>query len=229
MEQSGIDEDLETLTKWYTAYMTQVELAEVLDAPDSESLDFLEAYEAEALHLMGDIDVTDGFCSTCHTMLDNWPDFEGQEERVVMTDGNKGPRIYPYSSSTDLNPGAWIEHDSRVKCVLPCQGQIVRLDSAARKGCRFCGLVLQTLKNRHWLVLYRFIERRLCRLGKPSKISFVVHTLENWGGKFDVIELGFPGRLFHRFEMIYLPRLYIFRHRDYCELAKCFRASNPVF
>lgn len=212
-----MDEDLETLEEWYTDYMTQTDPPSAFDASNSESPDLLEASEAKTLQLMRDIDVTNGFCSTCHTMLDNWPDLEPWKEgQVPMTDGDKAPRIFPYSPPTDLYPGAWIEHDRKVKCVLPFHGQIVQLDSAARKGCRFCGLALQTIKDRHFLVLYKLIERRLCRLGKSSKISFVVYTWKDRARTFDVIELGFPGRLFHEVGMSAPLRLFVFRQGKLC-------------
>lgn len=221
MEQGSIDEDLATLEEWYTEYMTQEDPAVAIDTSKSESLDLLEAYEAETLQLMRGIDVIDGFCSTCHTMLDNWPDLEPwMEGQASMTDGDKGPRISPYSSSTDLYPGALIEHENRVKYVLPWQGQIARLDSAARKGCRFCALALQTVKDDDQLVLYRLIESRLCRLGKPSKISFVVYTMKDRARNYDIIDFGFPGRLFHEcvisHHVFRPPFLFVFRQGKSC-------------
>lgn len=123
MAQGRIDEDLKIVEGWYTEYMTQKDAAATRDPPDSESLDLVQASEAETLQLMREIDVTDGFCSTCHTMLDNWPDLEERGERLVaMNDGDNGPRIYPYSPSTTPNPATWVKLDYDVKYVLPCQG-----------------------------------------------------------------------------------------------------------
>lgn len=230
MEQASIDDDLETLEQWYTEYMTQNDPTAIHDASDSEALDLLEASEAETLQLTRDIDVTDGFCSTCHTMLNNWPDFETPEERrVSMTDEIKGSIIRLYSPFTELYPGSLINHDDRIKFVLPCQGQIVRLDSAARKGCRFCGLTLQTIKDSNWLALYRIIERRLRILGKPSKISLVVDILDTQNRLYDCIQVGFPGRLFPVFASFNPPTLMAFHDGKYCQLIGHFRGSNLMF
>lgn len=91
MEPGNIEEDLDTLEEWYTEYMTLNDPTAAHDASDSESLDLLEAYEAEISQLLRDIDVTDGFCSTCHTMLNNWPHLKPQDlYRFDMTDRNEG-------------------------------------------------------------------------------------------------------------------------------------------
>lgn len=229
MEQDSIDENLETLEAWYAEYMTQNDPTAAHDGPDSESLGLLEAYKAETLDLIGDIDVTDGFCSTCHTMLDNWPHLEGRDpSQVAMTDGSEGSGIDPYLPSTGLQPGAWIEHNNVVKYVLPCQGQIVRLEAASKKGCRFCGLALQAIKNDNRLLLYRLIDRRLHKLGKPSKISLVVWSWKPPGQEGNIIELGFPGRLFHRTDSFGPSTLFTTPDGNYCQLIKEFR-SNPMF
>lgn len=230
MEQRSIDKYLEDLEEWYAQYTTQKDPIALPDLQDPESLDPPDQSEAETLQLMSDIDVTDGFCSICHTMLNNWPDLEPRGEGQVATnDGSNGPRVYPYSPSIDLSPGVWIEYDEDVKCVLACQGQIVRLDAATRKGCRFCGLALQELKRRDWLELYRLIERRLHRLGKPSAIPLVAYTWRDRARAFDVVELGFPGRLFHEDASYKPPRLFAFCDGKYCQSLKHTRPVNAMF
>lgn len=229
MEQGSIDEDLQILDEWYTEYMKQEDPTAAFDASNSESLDSLEESEAEISQLMRDIDVTDGFCSTCHTMLDNWPHLEARDPfQVRMTDGNDGPRIYPYSPSTNLHPGDWIEQNRQVKYVLPCQGQIVRLEAASKNGCRFCGLALQAVKDDDRLVLYRLIERRLRRLGKPSKICLVVWSWRPPGQTANTIDLGFPGRLFHISHTFRPPSMFAVPDGKDCQLIKYSR-FNPMF
>lgn len=230
MEQRSIDEYLEDLEEWYAQYMAQKDPTALPDLQDPESLDPPEQSEAETLQLMGDIDVTDGFCSICHTMLENWPNLEPRGEgQVPINDGNNGPRIYPYSPSTDLSPGDWIEDDNEVKYVLPFQGQIVRLDAATRKGCRFCGLALQELKRRDRLELYRLTERRLRRLGRSSTISLVVSTLTDRARTYDNMELGFPGRLFHGTGLFQPPKLFAFCGGKDCQSMKHTRPPDPMF
>lgn len=142
---------------------------------DSLSLDAIEAQISDA---MSDIEVTDSFCSICRAMFDNWPDLEARsaEREFVKTEGTTGTgrKIRSRSPSIDGHSRYWFEYQGRVACVVPCQGHTVRLHVATRKGCRCCGLILQSLKDAGLLLKYTSIENRLHRLGRASKIILMV-------------------------------------------------------
>lgn len=199
MEQVSIDKDLQALEEWYADYMTRghpdwTPFETLPNSTYTEKLD-LESVEAQVLYTMQEIVVIDGFCSICRTMLDNWPDIYAkpdEKDAHVRPIENNGLAAFPRSSSTDLNLGVWIEYPSGLAHGLPCQETTVRLDSATRKGCRCCALILQALKDRNKLELYRIIERRLQLLRKPFKSSLVV-LVEDEEDMLE-IDLGFPGR-----------------------------------
>lgn len=213
MDQGVIGQDLQALEEWYAEYITQKDPTATLDSSYVESLN-LDEIEAQTLGLMRDIDVTDGFCSICHSMLDNWPDIWAAQEKLVKQFGtsilNNGRMQIPQPPSNGGNHDCWIgEHGMIYQ--MPCQGRTARLDAAARKGCRCCGLILQTLMDQDWLSLYRVIEKRLDRLGKFSKVSLVFYMFE---GCEETLELGLPGGLFSCFYSFLPIELKLFRRED---------------
>lgn len=110
----------------------------------------LKSVEAHVLDTTQEIVVIDGFCSICRTMLNNWPDIYArpdEKDAHVRPIESDGLAASPKSSSTDPNLGIWIEYPSGLAHVLPCQETTVRLDSATRKGCRCCTLILQALQG----------------------------------------------------------------------------------
>lgn len=215
MEQNKIDPDLRSLEEWYAEYMTQDNPVENSIYPESLNVDVIEA---RILDCMKHIEVTDGFCSICQAMLNNWPDTAAKEREIEIAKvaGNTGLITISHSLFTDLRPGLWIEHDGRASYVLPCQGQTVRLESSLRQGCRNCGLILQTLKDENWLPTYRKIEERLNILGKPSNISLLTYKDEYATSGYLV--LGFPGRIFDAFETFKPLTLRIFPYQGICKL-----------
>lgn len=227
MEEGSVEGVLRGLEQWYAEYMTQDNPVAAHDSTYTEALD-LEEIEARTVELMRDIEVIDGFCSVCHTMLDDWPDLTAEgETRIAKAVANNRTTISPQSSSMELVPGTWANSPHGPGFVLPCQGQTVRLDSARRRGCRCCGLLLQRLKDRNWLDLYRRIEMRLHMLGMPSTISLLLtrtdtqkHFLSFNRLELTKLTLGFPGRLFWSSGLFYPIALYPFGFEDLRTLTK---------
>lgn len=192
MEQDSIDEALGGLEERFARYMAQYTPAATDGSTHCDSLS-LDANEAQISDAMSDIEVTGSFCSICHAMFDNWPDLESRsaEREFVKTEGTTGTRrtMRPRSPSTDGHPGYWFKYQRRIACVVPCQGHTVRLYVATAKGCRCCGLILQSLKDTGLLSTYTSIETRLHRLGKDSKIVLMV-----CGGLSNInfLKLGLP-------------------------------------
>lgn len=213
MEEGCIEGDLLGLEEWYAEYMTQDNPVATQKSTYTETLD-LNEIEARTLESMRDIEVTDGFCSVCHTMLDNWPDLTAKREtQVAKAAGHKRTTISPQSSSKNLVPGNLADSPDGPGFVLPCHGQTVRLDSARRRGCRCCGLMLQRLEDLDCLDLYRCIERRLRILGKPSTISLLLTRIDTQEHGISssnrlVLTIGFPGRLFWNSGLFFPIRLY---------------------
>lgn len=198
MDQDGIDQDLQYLEEWYAQYMTQNDPTATRNSTYVESLN-LDEIEAQVSGLMRDINVTDGFCSVCHSMLDNWPDIWTAAERLQRELGTSvagSERLQSQHPSSNRDNHEFWMRGHGIAYQMPCQGQTVRLDAATRKGCRCCGLILQTLKDQDWLSLYRMIEKRFDRLGKLSRVSLVFYMFES---DQETLELGFPGRLFKPF------------------------------
>lgn len=203
--------------------MTQDDPTAIRNSTYVESLN-LDEIEAQTLDLTRDIDVTDGFCSTCHSMLDNWPDIWAAPELQRQRDTsaiNNGRMWSPHPSSNGDNGECWME-EYGITYQMPCQGQTVRLDAATRKGCRCCGLILQTLKDQDWLSLYRMIEKRLDILGKSSKVSLVFYKFE---GHEQILELRLPGKILKHFHPFIPIKLYVFRRR---ETRKSFEQSSVI-
>lgn len=219
MEEGSIEGDLQGLEQWYAEYMTQDDPVAAQDSTYTETID-LKEIEARSLELTRDIEVIDGFCSVCYTMLDDWPDLTAEGEiQIAKAAANNRTTISPQSSSMNLVPGIWANSPNGPGFILPCQGQTVRLDSARRRGCLFCGLMLQRLEDSNCLDLYRRIERRLHVLGKPSTISLLltrIHAQGNPLSSSNQLELtiGFPGRLFWNSGLFSPIRLYAFGFED---------------
>lgn len=236
MEEGSIEGDLQGLEQWYAEYMTQDNPIAAQESTYTETVDLREI-EARTLESTRDIEVTDGFCSVCHTMLDDWPDLTAEGEiQIAKAAANNRTTISPPSSSMNLAPGTWANSPNGPGFVLPCQGQTVRLDSARRRGCRCCGLMMQCLEGRNWIDLYRRIERRLHILGMTSTISLLLTRIDPrmHSSSFNRLELtkltlGFPGRLFWSSGLFYPVELYPFGFEDLRTITmalKVLRQSN---
>lgn len=189
----------------------------------------LDAIEAQTVKSMGEIKVVDGFCSMCHATLNEWPDIEAKvgEMLKAIDEGNSMTATFSPACRIHHRPRSWIADKSELMYVLPFEGQTFRLDAATRQGCQCCGLILQGLKYKGWLSIYRVIEQRLQILAAPSNISLMVQKSENWASH--ELVLGFPGRLFRPFYSFLPIYIHVFPHRGVCKFMRRPRTCSSSF
>ncbi|TGO19780.1 hypothetical protein BTUL_0002g00230 [Botrytis tulipae] len=165
----------EDLRKWFEEYMS-------VDADDlSSDHHLLQAVASDKLDKdlferrkseMKTAPILGRFCIKCQELFDNWP-----------TLGNSSTREH------DSEPGpedGW-EHTATRPCSL------FELEASTQAGCKFCAFLIQRLKDRRLLELFRKVEDRLLLLGESSR-SFL--SIQNWGANpTQLLWLNLPGKI----------------------------------
>lgn len=138
------NDELDDLEQWFAEYMSEdgnelCEKSKVVEVVQSDVL-AAESTERRIREWIASSQVCRGFCAGCQDLLDDWP---------KLTD--------VLSSEIDAKfKGSWKYTIGR-----PCQ--TFKLEASARSGCRFCSLLMQTLKDAQVLETYRKIEARMDR------------------------------------------------------------------
>ncbi|KAH8774790.1 hypothetical protein F5883DRAFT_547619 [Diaporthe sp. PMI_573] len=166
-----------------------------------------EAIEEQILEAMKHTTVIGGFCSTCQTMLDNWPDLEIANRELYNTEAHlterkdrSNPGTSLFSKDANLASRFWIGQHYHVLADLPCYEDVSRLLAGARHGCRFCGFILRRKKYGNRLEQFLKIHRGLQKLGKSSQIYMVVSSVTQNTTRFGpsaahyTLLVSFPGR-----------------------------------
>lgn len=150
----------EGLREWFEKYMS--EDAKILSinhhlvqAVASDELD--EDLIEQRISNSATTPILGRFCIKCQELFDNWP-----------TLGNSSTREH------DSEPGS--EHGWEHAAVRPCSS--FELEASTRAGCKFCAFLIQGLKDKELLELFRKIENRLLLLGKHL-MSYL--SIQNWG------------------------------------------------
>lgn len=164
MGRNGIDDSVLALEEWCSTYMSTPEhdIDTFLGPLRQESMDF-EAFEAEVVKAEKDVAVVDGFCSTCQTMLDYWPDFEPWEFEARLRESDN-------QADLGLDSHFWLHACPLATAESPCHCDIVSRTAGSTKGCRCCLLIVDSIKDRDAFHDYIGIDRQLRKLGKPSGI-----------------------------------------------------------
>ncbi|TGO48251.1 hypothetical protein BCON_0246g00200 [Botryotinia convoluta] len=112
------------------------------------------------------------FCIKCQEIFDNWP-----------TLGNYSTREH------DSEPGpedGW-EHIAVSLC------SSFEIESSTRAGCKFCALLIQRLKDKKLLDIFRKIENRLLLLGEKPMLCL---SIQNWcENSHQLLWLNLPGKV----------------------------------
>jgi hypothetical protein len=185
MPQHGLNESISATEEWYSTYMGMAEddIDEFLSPLEMEPGDN-EAIEEHILEAMKHTTVIGGFCSTCQTMLDNWPDLEIANRELYNTEAHlterkdrSNPGTSLFSKDANLASRFWIGQHYHVLADLPCYEDVSRLLAGARHGCRFYGFILRRKKYGNRLEQFLKIHRGLQKLGKSSQIYMVVSSV----------------------------------------------------
>jgi hypothetical protein len=169
---------LQQLQKWHEEYKAadgylsskDVNIQEV----QSDKLDE-NAIKKCIADLAEEIPVTNGFCGDCQHLFDNWPDLGDPDVKDPST-GLHWP-----------GSGADWKHTVAQEC------HTLVLEAAARNGCRFCGFVVQIMRDAGLLETVRGIEARLEYLDDKAMASL---SLQNWGtNSAQLLWINLPGKV----------------------------------
>ncbi|KAF5868230.1 putative heterokaryon incompatibility protein [Botrytis fragariae] len=198
----------EGLREWFEEYMSidANKLGSdhhIFEAVDSDELDE-DSFEQRISNLAA-TPILGRFCIKCQELFDNWP-----------TLGNSSTREHDSKPGSE---GGW-EHTA----VRPCNS--FELEASTRVGCKFCAFLIQRLKDRKLIELFRKIENRLLLLGESS-ISFL--SIQNWGANpTQLLWLNLPGKICTSNNAGTAPRLRFVSH--FLPLSvDCHEKSSDVF
>ncbi|KAF6787307.1 heterokaryon incompatibility protein [Colletotrichum sojae] len=173
---------------WYTGYIARDISKEDLRRFFSEEV---EDAKTDVRDPLWEVGVSDGFCSTCRYMFDNWPSTHPGvpdsdiSQKASIPGCNRSKR-----TETKLLRGAKGERGA----VLPWRADTASLECATKQGCRSCACILQCIIEEHLLVSYRATEKRLQAVGKPARLTLV--SMKWWEGGSQFLRLSFPGKGF---------------------------------
>ncbi|KAL9622200.1 MAG: hypothetical protein Q9160_003383 [Pyrenula sp. 1 TL-2023] len=157
----------EALQKWYEKYSAidgnvLSKDNAVLQELEADKLD-LELVEKCVHESARDIHISaEGFCSSCQNLFAKWPE------------------LVPPGQKPD-----W-QHTIGRAC------HTIELEAATRNGCRFCGFLMQRLKDCELLVIFRKIEARITHLNKTGTSSLSIQVWGNGGSL--ILWLNLPGK-----------------------------------
>lgn len=179
MDRDDSEDSVATLEEWYSVYLNaeESELGPILKPLEAASLEFAEVRVAEA---MKEMTVVGGFCSTCQSMLDNWPDLAQYDvlARIKQDSERRKSGISPVLHGHGSDSRFWIHPLHGVTVDLPYQDDIVRRTASARNGCKFCAIYIGFLKDLDDVyTIYVEIDRRLHKLGKSSQLHMAVSSV----------------------------------------------------
>ncbi|KAE8448134.1 hypothetical protein EG329_009738 [Mollisiaceae sp. DMI_Dod_QoI] len=163
------------LKEWLQEYMAVdgnhlAKDSDVIQAVKSDELD-ADFVEQRIRELAPEAPNTQGFCTKCQCLFDNWPTIGGSSTRE-------------HDSRPDPNGGGWEHAVAR-----PCN--TFELEASTRSGCRFCAFLLQSLKDTEILDTFRKIEARLYHLNENATSSL---SIQNWGtNPIQLLWLNLPG------------------------------------
>jgi hypothetical protein len=169
---------LPQLQAWHAEYIAasqDIQSADpVVQAVQSDELSDA-VIEKCVTQLALDSQVTGRFCSDCHELFTNYPDLgaPGIEDPDTQ-------RCWPGSGAD------WAHAVAR-------EVHTLVLEAAARKGCKFCGFLLQMLRDFDVLDTFRKVEGRLAALGSVETASL---SVQNWGtNAAQLLWLSLPGKV----------------------------------
>lgn len=167
------------IRQWYDQYIAAEPWglnpeADLIQAVrDDELDDVLLDKRIEALR--SEVPVAGRFCLACQALFDNWPDLS---DSTTTTHPNGTP-CFPGS-------GADWKHTVAKSC------DAIQLEAAARNGCLFCALLVQSLRETEQLSIFRRIDARSRSLGEPAEVHL---SLQNWGKNANQLcWIDWPGR-----------------------------------
>lgn len=168
-----MDDSAEDLEEWYAKYTAAEDdrkliRSDIIKALDDDKLD-IDSVEKWIKESMPHIDIAHGFCSTCQSSFDDWPD-------MVMAG----------SAPAGGHDRAWVTRHYHK--------DTYALEASKRIGCGFCALLMQSLADDDIsLDVYRKIEQRLNRLAKSGPLQV---TIQRWGNSgSQTLWLNMPGRI----------------------------------
>lgn len=188
MEQDDVDDCVSALEEWYSMYTNLVErdIHTTLEPIKLAPQDF-EAVEHDIAQAMKDITVVDGFCSTCQTMLDNWPEsvmkkrkgyiFDA-DNRLVKAEAKSSPETSSFSRSPSPDPSYWKQRSHGPIVELPSHEDLIGRMAGSKNGCKFCSLIVGSIEHEGRLESYTKIDRMLRKLGISSHIYMT--TMSRW-------------------------------------------------
>ncbi len=171
--------DPHKLEKWHKEYMAtstdDLELYHaVLREVDSDELD-MTAIETCIVELTREIPIKIRFCNSCQHMLDNRPD-------------------PGYTQESDKS-ARWIGKPAIARS--DCHTLV--MEAAARNGCRFCGLLIQRMRDGRVLETFRKVEARLEHVGDVAVGSLSIQN-QGEGIKCEqILWMNLPGKVYRFF------------------------------
>lgn len=185
MDQDDGKESVAALEEWYSLYLNadESELGPILESCRLEPVS-LEAAEVRVAEAMKETTVVGGFCSTCQSMLDNWPDFAQYDVLARFKEDRKRHKsgISPALHGPGSDSRFWIHPEHGLTVDLPYQDDIVRQTASARNGCKFCAMYIGFLKDiaLDVYIIYVEIDRRLHKLGKSSQLHMAISSFSEY-------------------------------------------------
>jgi hypothetical protein len=126
-------------------------------------------------NLRSKITITGRFCLDCQALFDHWPDLS--DDTTVHPDGTK------------CFPGTGADWKHAVVRSFP----MLNLEAAARNGCVFCTLLVQTLRDVELLRIFHQIDVRIESLGETAEASL---SVQNWGqNPNQLVWVDWPGKV----------------------------------
>jgi hypothetical protein len=171
--------DSAEIRRWYDEYVAAngrslTSTQPLILAVQNDELDTV-LIEKRIEDLRSKITITGRFCLDCQALFDHWPDLS--DDTTVHPDGTKR---FP-------GTGADWKHAVVRSFHMPY------LEAAARNGCIFCTLLVQTLRDVGLLRIFHQIDARIQSLGKTAEASL---SVQNWGkNQNQLVWVNWPGKV----------------------------------
>jgi hypothetical protein len=177
VSHDDLDSRVKGYKEWFREYMASDgdkigKDSELLKAVNSDELDG-QFVERRIQELTPKDPITNGFCSKCRNLFDNWPTLGGSS-------------TIQHGSKPDPLLKGW-EHG------VAQSYNTFEIEGSARVRCRFCTFLLQSLKDSEQLDTFRKIEVRLYHLDEKATASL---SVQNWGtNPIQILWLNLPGKV----------------------------------
>ncbi|KAF1959164.1 HET-domain-containing protein [Byssothecium circinans] len=145
----------------------------VIKEIQSDKLDD-NALENCIAELSKDITIKNRFCTDCQHLFDNWPDRDDPQVEGSTKGANRS------------------EHGIMWMHAIERKHHTLVMEAAARRGCRFCGFIIQMMRDGELLEIFRRVEARLEVVDDKAWSAL---SASGWNNYAQPLGLSLPGKV----------------------------------